>query len=124
MAFTHNWMNQGLHVKFFDTLTSEDLIKSNSNMVGETEFDKIKFLIVDFTDVTGLEVNDSDVNITVKFAIDTDHYNRDLKVASVSNNKELNSLIEKFIENTLSEVPHAQHKLFKNISDAETWFTS
>ena len=124
MTFTHNWMNQGLHVKFFDTLTSEDLIKSNSKMVGEIEFEKIKFLIVDFIDVTELEVDDNDVNISVKFAIDTDHYNRDLKVASVSNDKELKLLIEKFIKNTISEVPHAQHKLFENISEAQTWLTS
>lgn len=63
-------------------------------MIGEPEFKKIQFLIVGFI------------------------------VASVSNDKELKSLIEKFIKNILFEIPHAQHKLFKNISEAQTWFTS
>ena len=43
MAFTHKWINQGLHVKFFDKLTSEDLILSNSKMVGDAGFEKINF---------------------------------------------------------------------------------
>lgn len=85
---------------------------------------KIKFLIVDFIDITKLEVNENNVKFLFKFAIDTDHYSRDLKAASVSNDKELKLLIENFIKNTISEVPHAQHKLFKNISGAQTWFTS
>ena len=124
MAFTHKWSDQGLHVKFFDKLTSEDLISSNSTMVGEVEFEEIKFLIVDFLDITDLEVDDDDVNVSSKFAINTDPYNRDLKVALISNNKDLELLIEKFIKNSLSEIPHAQYKLFKNIQEAQNWFTS
>jgi len=124
MAFTHKWIDQGLHVKFFDKLTSEDLIKSNSKMVGDAEFDRIKFLIVDFIDITDIEVNDVDVNVSINFAINTDHYNRNLKVALISNNKELNLLVEKFITDSLLEIPHAQHKLFKNISEAELWFNT
>lgn len=124
MAFSHKWINKGLHVKFFDKLTSKDLIKSNSKMVGEAEFEKINFLIVDFIDITELEVNDTDVNVSVNFAIDIELLNRNLKVATVSNNKELKLLIEKFIKDTLFEVPHAQHKLFENISEAQTWCTS
>lgn len=124
MAYTHTWTDQELYVKYFDKLTSEDLILSNSKMVGETEFEKLKFLIINFLDVTELEVNDDDVKISVNFAIDTDHYNRGLKVATVSNDKELKLLIEKFIKNTLYEVPHAQHKLFSTISEAQTWLAS
>ena len=124
MSFTHKWSDQGLHVKFFDKLTSEDLIGSNSKMVGEADFEKINFLIVDFLDVTDLEVNNDDVNVSVKFAVDTDHYNRDLKVALIANNNDIELLIEKFMEYSLFEVPHAQHKLFNNIPEAQIWFTS
>ena len=124
MAFTHKWSDQGLHIKYFEILSSIDLIHSNSKMVGKAEFEKIEFLIIDFLDVNKLEVNDADVEISVDFAIDIDHYNRDLKVALISNNKELNLLIEKFIRDTLLEVPHAQQNLFENISDAQIWLNA
>ena len=124
MAFTHKWSNQGLYVKFFDNLTSKDLIYSNSKMVGKAEYEKIKYLIIDFIDVTGSEVDDEDVNISIKFAIDADHYNPDLKVALISNNNDLKLLIEKFIKYSQLEIPHAQQNLFESISEAQPWITS
>ena len=124
MAFTHSWKSKELHVKFINKFTSQDLILSNSKMVGNTEFGNIKFLIVDFSDVTELAVDDVDVSISAKFAIDTDHYNKNLRVASICDNEALATLIEQFIEKVIFEVPNAQHKLFSNISEAKNWLTS
>ena len=124
MAYTHEWKNEGVYIRYFDELTSEDLIKSNSLMIGKREFDVIKYIITDFSDVTNVEVGDKDVNISTLFAEKVNPYNKYIKVALVSDNINLQPLIQKYIENTLNIIPHAQQKSFSNMNEAKIWVTS
>lgn len=124
MAFTQEWKNDGVYRKYFDKLTSEDLIYSNSQLVGKAEFETIKYLIVDFTGITSIEIDGKDVDIATLFNEKSNPYNKDIKVALVSDNTELQSLIEKYLENTLTLVPYAQQKLFNNLIEAQSWVSS
>ncbi len=124
MAFTHEWTKEGAFINYFKKLTAEDLIKSESKLIGNAEFEKIKFVIVDFTNVTEREVDDTSVIVSTLFAINANPYNKYIKVALISKNKELQLLIGKYIDNTLKQLPHAQQKLFENITNAQAWAAS
>ena len=124
MAFTQEWKNKGVYRKYFDKLTSKDLIHSNSQLVGKAEFETIKYVIIDFTGITNIGIDDGDVNIATSFNENVNPYNKYIKVALVSNNNELQPLIEKYLENTLILLPHAQQKLFDNITEAQSWVSS
>ena len=124
MAFTHEWKDEGVYIRYFDELTSKDLISSNSLLVGKREFEEIKFVIADFSDVTSIDIDNADANVSAAFAIKVNPYNKHIKVALVSNNMNLQPLIETYLENTLKMVPHAQQKLFSDMPEAKDWVES
>ena len=124
MSYTHEWNDDNVYIKYFDTLTTYDLVESNSLLVGKREFNLIKYIITDFSDITNVEIEDKDVAVSTSFAEKADRYNRHIKVALVSNNKHLQPLIEKYIEDTKKIISHANQKLFSNMKEAEMWVTS
>ena len=124
MSYTHEWNDNSVYIKYFNTLTTHDLIESNSLLVGKREFEVIKYIITDFSDITNVEVDDKDVAISTSFAEKVNPYNRHIKVALVSNNTYIQPLIEKYIEDTKNIMPHAEQKLFSNLTEAKIWVTS
>ena len=124
MAFTQKWNTDGVYIKYVDNLTSDELIESNSLLVGRREFESIKYVIADFSDITSFEIDDTDVNISTSFVKKVRPYNKHIKVALVSDNKDLQLLIIKYIENTLKIMPQAKQKLFSTMTDAKNWVAS
>ena len=110
MSYTHEWNNDGVYIKYMNTLTTADLINPNALLVGKREFEFIKYIITDFTDITNVEVDEDDVAVSTSFAEKVNPYNRHVKVALVSNNTYLQPLIEKYIEDTKNIMPHASRK--------------
>lgn len=121
MSYTHEWNDNGVCIKYYDTLTPRDLIMSNSQLVGKPEFERIKFIITDFCNITNIEISEKDVTISTSFAEKANPYNKNIKVALVSDKDELQPLIENYIEKTLALVPHAQQRLFSNLNEAKIW---
>ncbi|MDH5656011.1 MAG: hypothetical protein OEZ34_08900 [Spirochaetia bacterium] len=124
MAFSQEWNSEGVYVNFFGQLTSIDLIESNSKLVGRPEYDSIRYAIVDFTNISEIMINNNDIDIATSFAMNIDSYNNKIKVAFVADIKDLQHLIEKYIEKTLILMPQAQQKLFESLSEAQTWVDS
>ena len=124
MAYNQEWDSEGAYIKYFDTLTKHDLIESNGLLVGNQEFESIKYIISDFSDITNVEIGDKDVVVSTSFSVTANSYNRYIKVALVSNNAHLQPLVEKYIEDTKNILPHAQLKHFSNMKEAQIWATS
>jgi len=124
MPYTHKWNDDGVYIKYFDTLTTFDLVESNSLLVGKREFEVIKYIITDFSDITNVEVDDNDAALSTSFAEKVNPYNKHIKVALVSNNTYLQPLIKKYIEDTKNIIPHAEQELFSNITEAKIWINS
>ena len=124
MSYTQEWTNEGVYINFFDELTSRDLVESNSILVGKREFEEIKYVIINFNDVTNVEIDDRDVNANTAFAERVNPYNKHIKVALVSNNATLKPLLENYINGTSAILPHAQQEIFSNVTEAKTWISS
>ncbi len=124
MGFTQAWDNEGLYKRYYGILTSKDIIESNSKMFGNSNFDNIKYKIVDFTDVTDIEVDDNDAKVTAEFTARSSQINKNIKIALISNNDKLISLIEKYIKATLTQFPNAQQQIFNDINEARSWTSS
>ena len=123
MSYQHEWEKEGVYVKFSDKLTSLDLITSNSQMVGKSEFQDAKYAIVDFNHINEIDIGDIDVKIAESFAVSVNPYNPNIKVALISTHSELQELIEKYIEFTQLKIPHAQQKSFENLEEARKWIS-
>ena len=53
MAHTNTWESSGLYRKFTGAITSVEILESNLELHGHPEFEKIKYIINDFSEVTG-----------------------------------------------------------------------
>ncbi len=124
MSFKHQWEDKGVIVTYDGELTSDDIIKSNSALVGNARYEKIKYILSDFNHISEVNVSDTDVEITKLFATKAYQYNKNIKVALISSNPALQILIENYINKTLEEIPSAQQKLFSTLSEARLWLAS
>ena len=124
MSYTHEWGDDGLYIKHIGKLTSYDLIHSNSDMIGRREYEMIKYMIVDFTRVSEIEISGSDVDISTSYAVNVNSLNNTVKVAFISSNKELRVFIDMYIKEALSKLPYGLQKLFINKMEAEAWINA
>ena len=124
MAYQLGWEAEGIQMRFSGMLTSVDLIKANSELVGNRKIDTAKYIIVDFLSVQENCVDMKDVEITKDFSVRTNPLNPMVKVAIVSSRADLNTLIEAFIYATKNEIPHAQYGMFGNMEEASAWIHS
>jgi len=124
MAHNFTWENDGVYWRFNGVLTTPDLIIANSELIGHKSFDSIKYIIWDATEIDTANVDEIAVEISTTFAVTVNPYNPFVKVALLARDKHLRDLIEQYIDLTLEQVPHAQQKLFENISDARAWVSS
>ena len=124
MGFTHTWEYEGVYVNFFNELTSQEIIHSNSQLFGKPEFESLKFAIFDFTNIIDIEIDDSDASIASSFTVRVNPYNININVALISNNKELQPLLTNYMKETFKQIPHIQLKLFENITEAKAWVAS
>lgn len=124
MSYKLEWEDKGLLIRYSDTLSTNDLIKSNSEFIGNPNIETVKYIISDLSNVKDVNINETDVEITKDFAVRSNPINPTAKVAIVSANKELINLIESFILKSTAEIQHANYKHFFHINEAKKWATS
>lgn len=124
MSYKLVWEDKGLLIKFSEIVSSMDLIKSNSDFIGDARIETVDYIISDFTDIKGINLNESDVEVTKNFAVRTNPLNPMAKLAIVSSRKELINLVDAFILKSKSEISHANYKHFMQIKEAREWVTS
>ncbi len=123
MSFKHQWEDKGVLVTYSGELTSDDIIKSNSALVGNAKYKKSKYILSDFNHISAVNVSDTDVEITKIFETKDYQYNKNIKVALINSNPSLQILIENYINKTLVDIHGPQKKLFATLSDARQWLT-
>ena len=63
MPFTTNWEPEGVYRKFTGNISGEEILKSNFQLHKNPEFLKIKYVINDFTDVTGHSIQPGHIEV-------------------------------------------------------------
>jgi len=63
MPHTNTWEKKGLLRKFTGNIQPEEILSSNFDIHVHPEFESIKYIINDFTEVTGMSVNKSHTKI-------------------------------------------------------------
>ena len=63
MPFTTNWEPEGIYRKFTGEISGEEILKSNFELHKNNKFLKIKYIINDFTDVTGHSIQPTHTKI-------------------------------------------------------------
>jgi len=122
MPHTNTWEQNGLLRKFTGKIQPEEILRSNFEIHAHPEFEKIAYIINDFT-----EVNDSSVDVshTKIYAVTDDVISNTkgkLNIAFIINKDTHVNLVNSYrnqMENRLFKC-----EIFKTIDDARKWLES
>lgn len=119
MAHTYYWEAEGLYRKFFDEISGEEILTSNFEIQSEPEFSEIKYIINDFSDVSGVTVQKEHTGIYARTDdIISDSKGR-LDIAIVANNEEILSLAENYRQEMKNRSFTCE--IFKSLPEAREW---
>ncbi|MBD3671187.1 MAG: hypothetical protein HUJ29_10470 [Gammaproteobacteria bacterium] len=121
MTHELSWEPEGLHLKWGDTIDVQGLIASNSEMVGHREFENIRYLLWDASDITYVNLDESVVTMSAQFTAQVEQYNPNIKLAFIAKEQNLLKLIEDYMQTVIKLVPDTQHQVFSNAEDARNW---
>ncbi len=124
MPYKLEWEDKGLLIRFSGSLISTDIVKSNSEFIGNQKTENIQYIISDLTNIKNANINKSDFKVLKDFAVRNHPINPKVKVAIVTSQYDLINLIEEFISNTNTIIQQTKHKHFIHIDDAREWVSS
>jgi len=123
MAYKLSWKNEGLYWHWKGHMDIHELIQSNGEAIGHPEFEQVKFIVWDATEVQSYEIDHTAVKMTSSFAISANQYNKNVKVALLvaPDDIELQTLVQTYLDLTVTAIPHARQKMFHDMSEAQQW---
>ena len=124
MTYNLKWEKAGLVIEFGGTLTSLDLINSNSEFIGDGRIDKVKYIISDLSNVDEIDIDYTDIEISKDFAVRSNRINPAAKVAIVASQPVLTGLVEGYISAVQAEIPYARFRSFRQVQKARDWVAS
>jgi len=115
------------------TVTTDDMDDALAKIWGNTRSDSMKYCIRDYLDVTKVDI-DIDIDMSMdevslyvstyeKSATNSSHNPLKL-VAFLSQNEEMNHIIEGYSQLMKKHNPDAIFKNFENVKDARVWVSS
>lgn len=122
MAHTISWNTEGIIRIFSGEISSGEILQSNIKIYNQPKFEKVKYIINDFSEVTSLNV---DTTVTKIYASTDDIIARTkgkFLIAIIATHDEhitLAKSYQKEMKNNLFKC-----ELFKNFEDAQKWVTA
>ena len=124
MSYSFVWEENGVYWKYCGVLTETDLIRANSELIGNKKIESIEYIIWDASEIEVANLDELAVEISITFSAAVDALNSQMKVAFIALDKHLCGLIENYIDLNLKKIPHSQLKLFNTLDDARTWIST
>lgn len=119
MAHVYHWETEGLYRKFTDIVSGEEILISNFEIQSHPKFLTIKYIINDFSEITGHTVDKAHTAIYSKTDDIISDTKGKLKVAIVASTEELITLAESYRQ--LMKNNQFSCEIFKNLDTARQW---
>ena len=119
MPYENKWKDNGLDRVFSSTTSGKEILESNLDLHGDKRFEKIKYIINDFSNVIDFKVTDHDLEVIATIdnvsAISKD----ELKIAIVVTNSALIKWAQIYLEKMKGSPYKCQ--IFSQYKDALQW---
>lgn len=119
MKYINTWEPRGVYRKFSGLLTGALIREAVEKVEGDERFDKIRYVLNDYLDVTGMDVSDFELNAIAAIDSVAAIYNRNIKIAQVTTRQDIIGLVtnydEKLQDNTY------ETRVFSTVADARKW---
>ena len=122
MPYKITWEEKGMLIKWFGQATAAENIQSNGEIYGDERFDNIKYQIADFLDADLTKFSDKDASVIAILENQASIWNKNLKVAHITKDKEVIRLIK--IYEAQMEKSGWQFMIFDNLKEAREWVDS
>jgi len=119
MPHTNTWERNGLYRKFTGILSGAEIIESNFELHTEPDFQKIEYIINDFTEITDHSIDIAHTNIYAKTDDIISNTKGRLKIALLVTQEDLIDLANGYRE--LMKNSKFDCEIFKSIEDARNW---
>ena len=129
MPYKLNWEDEGYYLHMWGAVTTEDMHDSLHEIWGNIKSDRMNYCIRDYLDVTKVDINMSDECVSAYVSnfekMSVESSGRPLKyVAFLSENEDMDHLIEGYTILMKEYNPTAVFKSFSNMKDARQWVGS
>jgi len=119
MPHSNTWETDGLYRKFIGEISAYEILESNIELHQDSNFSHIKYVINDFSEVTGHSIEVTHTRIYASTDRLISAYKEELKIALVVTQAELVTLANSYREQMLGEKFECQ--IFKTIEEARVW---
>ena len=113
------WEENGLYRKFTDKISGNEVLNSVLKIQSDPRFDKIRYVLNDFTEISDFEVSETDIKRIVSVDNAAALTNANIKIAIVATNEPLLQWIQYYCDR-LEKSPY-EVKVFSYIDDAYRW---
>ena len=122
MLYKTKWEDKGLYRKFTKIVSGEEVLGSNLAIQGDERFDKIKYVLNDFTETDEFDVSEIVLNKIVAIDNAAALSNPNLRIAIVATLESLLAWIRLYGEKMQDSSFECQ--IFVNLDDAYKWVTN
>ena len=119
MAHSLTWQSNGLFRNFTDEISPEEILKSNFDIHIHPQFEKIKYIINDFTKVTELVINSGHTKIYASTDDVISDTKGKLKIAIVANQDAHIALANSYREQMKNKFFECE--IFQTQEEAQVW---
>lgn len=119
MNYEIEWEDGNFIATFNGFVVFSDIIEVDNIMYGDKRFDKMKFQLLDFSNIDSVEITRAQIKIISSLDRSSSIWNNNMKVAIVTNNENLLEITE-FYRKSLKDIDWLV-ETFSNIEDARKW---
>lgn len=119
MPHTNTWEPGGLYRKFTGKISGEEILESNFELQANPDFQEIKYIINDFTEVTGHSIETVHTKVYASTDEMASNTKFNLKIALVVTQDPLITLANSYREEMIGN--KFECDIFQTIEDARKW---
>lgn len=117
MPYTLNWEPGGVYWEYSGEVSGKDIIEASTAIYGDPRFDDLKYKLVNFLNITNLDVQKIDIDIIASQHKAAALSNPRIKTAIVVSKP--SALLDAFIDKMLHS--SWEVKAFDSLADAQSW---
>jgi hypothetical protein len=118
MSYEVLWEARGAVKRFWDVVSSEDMIRSVVETEADARFDNLRYVINDFLDVSRIAFSAEDINDISTMDLGASRTNATIKIAVVATLAELVAFAEQYANSDLNVYPT---QVFATMDEARAW---
>lgn len=121
MAYKIKWENKGIYIFFNGKVDFKEFIRANNDLYGRSDFDKAKYQLWDFSEITYANFDMKDVKLISAMDKSAMHWNDNMKVAVLTNNQSIIDFANQYKLDLINTKWVCE--LFEDINIARKWIS-